>query len=73
MEYESMETLILNIKGMTCGGCANSVTGVLQKISGVTRAAVSLQQNNVTITYDPAQANPAQFKAAIEEAGFDVI
>ena len=68
-----METLTLNIKGMTCGGCVNSVTTVLQKLAGVSNVNVSLEQNNATISYDPARVKPAQFKSAIEDAGFDVV
>ena len=68
-----METLSLNIKGMSCGGCVKSVTGVLEKISGVSGVEVSLEQNRATISYDPAKAKPAQFKSAIEDAGFDVV
>lgn len=68
-----METLQLNIKGMTCGGCVNSVKGVLQKIPGVTSVDVSLEQNRATVIYDSSQAQFAQFKAAIEDAGFDVV
>ena len=68
-----METLSLNIKGMTCGGCVKSVSSVLQKISGVSSVEVSLEQNRATVSYNPAQAKPAQFKSAIEDAGFDVI
>ena len=68
-----METLQLNIKGMTCNGCVNSVKGVLQKIPGVSSVDVSLEQNRATVTYDAAQAKSAQFKAAIEDAGFDVV
>lgn len=68
-----METLTLNIKGMSCGGCVKSVSSVLQNISGVSKVEVSLEQNQANITYDPAQAKLAQFKAAIEDAGFDVI
>lgn len=68
-----METLQLNIKGMTCGGCVNSVKGVLQKIPGVTGVDVSLEQNRATVIYNATLAKPAQFKAAIEDAGFDVV
>ena len=68
-----METLTLNIKGMTCGGCVKSVSSVLQKIAGVSGVEVSLEQNRATISYDPAQAKPAQFKSAIEDAGYDVV
>ena len=68
-----METLTLNIKGMTCGGCVKSVTTVLQQLPGVSAVNVSLEQNKAAITYDPAKAKPEQFKAAIEDACFDVI
>ncbi len=68
-----METMQLNIKGMTCGGCVKSVTGVLHKIPGVASVEVSLEQNRATVVYNPAQANPAQFKAAVEDAGYDVV
>lgn len=67
-----MKALTLNIKGMTCGGCVKSVTGVLQKISGVSSVNVSLEQNRATITFDPEKTNLLQFKTAIEDAGFDV-
>lgn len=67
-----METIQLNIRGMTCNGCVNSVKNVLQKTPGVTGVEVSLEQNRATVTYDPVQANPAQFKAAVEDAGYDV-
>ena len=68
-----METLTINIKGMTCGGCVTSICKVLQPIKGVSSVEVSLEINRATISYDPAQAQPAQFKSAIEGAGFDVI
>lgn len=68
-----METLILKIKGMTCGGCVKSITNVLQPISGVSSVNVSLDQNNATIIYDPVKATVDQFKTAIEDAGFDVV
>lgn len=68
-----METIQLNIQGMTCNGCVNSVKNVLQKIPGVASVEVSLEQNRATVTYNPGQANPAQLKAAVEDAGYDVV
>ncbi len=68
-----METIQLNIKGMTCNGCVSSVNNVLQKTPGVAGVDVSLEQNRATVVYNPKQANPAQLKAAIEDAGYDVI
>jgi copper chaperone len=68
-----METLTINIKGMTCGGCVKSISNVLQPIKGVSSVVVSLEQNRASITFDPVQAKPAQFKSAIEDAGFEVV
>jgi copper chaperone len=68
-----METIQLNIEGMTCNGCVNSVKNVLEKIPGVSSTEVSLEQKRATVIFNPAQSNPAQFKAAIEDAGYDVI
>ena len=68
-----METLTLNIKGMTCGGCVKSVSDVLQKIPGISGVDVSLAEKQATISYDPTQAKPEKFKTAIEDAGFDVV
>ena len=68
-----METIQLSIHGMTCNGCVKNVTGVLQKIPGVSNVEVSLEQNCATIIYNPAQAKPVQFKAAVEDAGYDVV
>ena len=68
-----MKTIQLNIRGMTCGGCVNNVKNVLQKTPGVSGVEVSLEQNRATVTYDPVKANPAQFKAAVEDAGYDVV
>ena len=38
-----METLTLNIGGMTCGGCVKSVTRILENTEGVAKAEVSLE------------------------------
>ncbi len=38
-----METVSLNVQGMTCGGCVASVTRVLKAVPGVDDVAVTLQ------------------------------
>ena len=68
-----MKTIQLNIEGMTCNGCVNSVKNVLQKTPGVAGVEVSLEQNCATVTYSPEQTNPAQLKAAVEDAGYGVV
>jgi copper chaperone len=67
-----METIQINVYGMTCNGCVNSVTKVLQALPGVGSVEVSLEGKRAVVQYDPTQSGIAQFKAAIEDAGFDV-
>jgi copper chaperone len=66
-----METVQLKIEGMTCSGCVNSVTRTLQSVPGVEKVDVSLADSRATVTYDPAKAGVADFKRAVERAGYD--
>ena len=50
-----METLTLNIEGMTCGGCVKSVTRILESVEGVAKAEVSLEGKSALIELDPAK------------------
>ena len=67
-----METTTIPVKGMTCIGCVASVQRVLKGINGVSKADVSLEQAQASITYDPAQADLQVIKTAISDAGYDV-
>lgn len=67
-----MENTVINIQGMTCMGCVNSVTRVLQQLPGVNKVEVSLDKAQAAIQYDPAKASAQDFKTAIEDAGFAV-
>ena len=68
-----METITLDVKGMTCMGCVASVKRVLNPIAGVSQVDVVLETGKVSVSYDAAQAQPAQFKEAIQDAGYQVI
>jgi len=68
-----MEKLDLNVQGMTCQGCVSGVTKVLEAIPGVSGIHVSLEKGKVNLDYDPHQANVELLKAAIREAGFEVV
>jgi copper chaperone len=66
-----METTILKVKGMSCGGCVNSVTGVLSALPGVSRAEVSLEKGEAVVDYDSSQVTREQMAGAIDDAGFE--
>ena len=66
-----MQTVVLNIGGMNCGGCVKNVTGILPGVDGVASAAVSLEDKNATVSFDPAKTNPAALVEAVEDGGFE--
>jgi len=67
-----METTVLKIDGMTCGGCAKSVTRALTAVPGVSKAEVSLEQAQATVEFDPGRVDPARLAEAVEDAGFSI-
>lgn len=67
-----MEHIVIGIDGMSCQNCVKSITGVLQSLPGVERVEVSLEAGQADLEYDSDKVSVAQFKEAIEGAGFDV-
>ena len=68
-----METITMNVKGMSCGGCVASVTRVLKSVPGVTDVAVTLTPGTAWVTFDPAQTGAPALRSAVEDAGYDVV
>jgi len=68
-----MEKITLTVKGMTCMGCVKSVRNVLEPIPGVAGVDIVLESGQVAISFDPAKAGQDQFKAAIQDAGYEVV
>lgn len=67
-----MAVATIEVKGMTCGGCVNSVTKALQAVPGVEAADVSLEKQQAVVTFEDGKASVADLKRAVEDAGYDV-
>ena len=65
-----METVELKVEGMDCQGCVKSVTRMLSGVPGVAGVEVSLEKGNAIVSYDPAKSGPAEFRRAVERAGY---
>lgn len=68
-----MEKIVIGIAGMSCQGCVKSVTAVLAALPGVEHVAVSLPAATAEISHDPTRSSIADFRQAIEDAGFDAV
>lgn len=66
-----MATATITVKGMTCGGCVNSVTKALKGVEGVQEANVDLQGQKATVTFDDSKTSVTALKEAVEDAGYD--
>ncbi|XP_068918601.1 copper-transporting ATPase 1 isoform X2 [Petaurus breviceps papuanus] len=62
---------VINIDGMTCNSCVQSIEGVISKKIGVRCIRVSLANGTGTIEYDPLLTSPEVLREAIEDMGFD--
>ena len=62
----------LEVQGMTCSACANTVEKGLSKIDGVEKASVNFAMETTTISYDPAKTNVHEFTERVEKLGYHI-
>lgn len=67
-----MQTELLKVIGMTCGGCTSNVTHALKAIPGIGEVKVSLSAGEATVQYDERLISPEQLKFAVKSAGYGV-
>jgi copper chaperone len=67
-----MQTELMKVTGMTCGGCTSTVTQALQAVSGVGDVNVSLSAGEAAVQYDERLTSPEQLKSAVKDAGYGV-
>lgn len=63
----------LQINGMTCSACANSIEKGLSQIEGVEKANVNFAMERSTIVYDPEKTNVNEFIERVEKLGYEVV
>ncbi|MCP8617719.1 copper chaperone CopZ [Salirhabdus salicampi] len=65
--------LTLDVKGMTCGHCKQSVEGALTSLEGVEKVDVQLDAGKVNVTFEDGKVTKEKMAEAVEEQGFDVV
>ena len=64
-----MNTVDLEVQGMSCGACVKHVTQALQPLNGVSAVAVDLQSGHVKVSGD-LQQGVDPLISALESAGY---
>ncbi len=62
------KSIILSVKGMTCGGCAEAVKRVIRKADPAADVSVDLTTGRVEAS---TQAEGAALAAAVTKAGYE--
>jgi len=68
-----MKTAIFKIDGMHCDSCANTIKALVEKQPGVQMAAVSFDDSQARILYDPQTIGEDRLVAVVQQPGFRVV
>ncbi|MBO8168608.1 MAG: copper chaperone CopZ [Thermoanaerobacteraceae bacterium] len=63
----------ISVAGMSCNHCKMAVENALKTLDGVIMAEVDLSANKVAVKFDEDKVSYDQLKAAIEDAGYEVL
>ncbi len=64
------QTVVLDVRNMTCDLCPITVRKALDQVPGVTSARIDLTKKTATVQFDPERASVAALVKATTNAGF---
>ncbi|HZG16598.1 MAG TPA: copper ion binding protein [Candidatus Bathyarchaeia archaeon] len=67
-----MQQISLQVEGMSCNHCVNSIEGALKRELAV-EAKVDLAGKKVDVSFDETKTSLDKIKEVIEEQGYDVV
>lgn len=65
-----MERIELDVEGMSCTGCEQTVTNAVKQVDGVRRVEADHDAGSVEVTAE--EGHERAIRQAIHDAGFDV-
>ena len=68
-----MEQITLKVEGMSCGNCVKAIETNVGELAGVNNVAVSLDDKEVQVDFDPSEASVNKIEEEIEDSGFDLV
>ena len=66
----SERTVSLDIQGMSCTSCAQSITDALDALDGISDTTINFATDEGTVTYDPERVSLAEIYQAVDDAGY---
>lgn len=62
-----------DVTGMTCAACAARIEKRVNKMEGVSNAAVNFALETLTVDYDGGQTSPAEMVSTVKKMGYELI
>ncbi len=72
-EDQKLQTVVMDVPGMTCKFCPITVRKALQKVPGVVKAESDFASKTATVVYDPDRVTVEQLTATVKNAGYEAI
>ncbi len=69
----SLKTQQMQVGGMDCPSCEMKIETRLQKLSGVTEAAVDVATGRLTVSYDPQQVSEKAIQDSVIGLGYTIV
>ncbi|XP_013923533.1 PREDICTED: copper-transporting ATPase 1 isoform X1 [Thamnophis sirtalis] len=66
-------SIVVQVEGMTCSSCVQTIEQHIGELNGVHVIKVSLDEKSATIVYNPKEQTPQSLQEAIEDMGFDAV
>ncbi len=63
----------INVEGMTCEHCVETVTKAVNSIDGISQVSVDLDKKQVTVDFDESRTDMDAISSKIIEVGFEVV
>ena len=67
------QKVTLQIEGMSCQHCVQTVTEALKSLAGVRSVKVDLSQDQAVVKFATKQVEVSQMKDAVNQAGFQFV
>lgn len=72
-EVAALKTISMEVKGMTCEGCENTIESALTEIDGVVSAEASHTKAVAVVSYDSTKVTTQTLAQTINELGYQAV
>jgi copper chaperone CopZ len=73
VNYENVVLIDMDVNGMTCTGCENTIKSGVSELEGIVSVEASHVDGKTYVKADTALVKPEQIREVIKEKGYEVV